>query len=278
MQNLTYRSNDSTRWGNGVGSDLTAVLIDLNFWNLFSAVTTLENNQTTSAGIDYMTMQGDQLYVHLTNHAVLGPFTVPTAIWNPRGDWAPITAYAALDVVVDNGSVYVVNVSHVSASTFSAGATDGNGHDLYTLILEQPANQIPSGGTVGQRLVKSTSSPYVTAWESDKLRLSCFANAAPQPGEVLIQYGVVDHCVLPAGLAGSVVYAAIPPSAAATFVINVNGVAVGSITLSPSPKESVSFSADVNLIPGDIVTLVSPATQDATLAQVSFTLVALLTE
>src|SRR5665647_416839 len=137
VASLTYRTADGTRWGGGQGSDLAAVTIDLNFWEIFTAIETLEAGASVGAGIDYINQPsgGNLFYVHLTNHAVLGPFVIPTAQWNARGAWAPTTVYAAYDVVYSDGSLYLITVPHTSGSTFSPYATDGLGHNLYNLLL-----------------------------------------------------------------------------------------------------------------------------------------------
>jgi hypothetical protein len=279
ISNLVYRTDDATRWGNGQGSDLAAVTIDLNFWTLWSAIHSMQLSPISARSIDFISLSaGNQLYVHLTDHSIQGPFTVPTEIWNPRGTWLPSVNYAPLDVVGDNGSLYLVNIQHTSAGTFNAFATDGLGHNLYTLLLEQPADELPAGGTVGQRLVKSSGSPFVTTWESDKRVLALYVEGPPNAGETLLQFAVVDHMTLPSGLTGSVAYAGIAASADTVFTINQNGNPIGTITFHTSPHSTVSFTASINLVPGDIITLVAPAVADATLANISFSFVALLTE
>lgn len=281
VASLTYRTTDATRWGGGIGTDLSAVQIDLNFWTLFSSLQALEDHQEVNAGIDFINQPagGNLFYIHLTNHQVLGPFVIPTSQWNPRGNWAPLTAYAPYDVVSENGSVYLITIGHTSAATFSAFATDGDGHLLYNLILEQPTNQLPTDGTPGQRLAKAPGSPFDTEWISDRVRMSVFVPGVASSGQLLLQYCVTDLMTLPAGLAGSVFFSAIHPAANATYVVNLNGAAVATITFTgPSPVDLVvSCPSDVDCVPGDIITLTAPAPADVVQSNISFTIVALLT-
>jgi hypothetical protein len=277
---ITYRTDDGTRWGTGQGSDLAAVTIDLNFWNLFSAVTALQSQITSNAttSIDFISTVGNQLFVHLTNHAVEGPFVIPVAFWNPKGNWAPANNYVPLDVVSVDGALYITNVAHTSAATFSAFATDGLGHNIYTLLLEQPMDELPAGGTAGQRLVKASGSPYVTEWLSDNIRLALFIGGQPDPAELVLQYAVTDHMVFVTGLVGTVAFAQIPSSAPAVFQLNKNGAAIGTITFESSPPDaSVAFSGTVACVPGDIISITAPSPQDASLADISLTIVAQLT-
>jgi hypothetical protein len=277
---LTYRTSDATRWGGGLGSDLSATQVDLNFWTLFTAVQGLQNT-SIGVGIDYINQPaaGNLFFIHLTDHRVLGPFVIPTTQWTPRGAWAPLTVYAAYDVVSINGSLYLITIPHTSGATFSAFATDGSGHLLYNLLLQQPANELPTGGTLGQRLIKASGSDFVTAWQSDFIRLAIFVAGFPNPSETLLQYTVVDDMFLPAGLTGSVFFQNTPTSSTVTYSIFKNGSAVGVVNFNgPSPETiTVTFSAQVNFVPGDVITLTAPAVPDAAQSDISFTFLATLT-
>src|ERR1035437_1266084 len=280
VASLVYRTTDATRWGGGQGSYLAAVTIDLNFWILFSAVQALQNI-AIGAGVDYINQPegGNIFYVHLTNHRVLGPFIIPTSNWNPKGPWVAVTSYAAYDTVTNNGSLYLVLIAHTSGATFSAGATDGSGHNLYSLLVSSPANSLPGGGTNRQSLVKSGSTPYITAWTNDLIRMALYIEGQPLPSERVMQYMVVDDMTLPVGLTGSVVYADTSTALDCSYTINKNGLPIGSINFhGPSPDTvTVTFSSAVAFVPGDFITVTAPSVPDATQANISITLVAILT-
>lgn len=276
---LDFRTDDNSKWGTGNGADLLPEQVDNNFWKLYTAIQDVESAQRNGAGIDYMQLVGgNQLYVHLTDHRVLGPFTIPATVWRPRGVWQPLTNYFPLDVTSDNGALYITNVAHTSAATFSPNATDGLSHDLYTLLLTQPQDMLPNGGTIGQRLAKASGSPYATQWETDHIRLAPQIMGQPTDSETVMRYAVTDHMTLPSGLTGSVAYAATPAAASAEFDIEQNGTFIGSITFLPSGGPTVNFATDVAFTPGDIITIVAPSPPDAALADISFTLRANLTE
>lgn len=275
--NLTYRT--AGVWGGGNGSDLAAVQVDENFFTLFSAVQALEDAGDTGAGIDFINQPsgGNLFYIHLTNHAVLGPFVIPTAQWNPRGAWTPDTVYASFDVISEDGSVYLVTVPHTSGATFSAFSTDGIGHNLYNLILTNPSDVLPVGGTPGMRLVKSTGSPFTSEWLSDHIRIHLFVEGQPIPNENLIQYPVTDNMTIPAGLIGSVIYQRIPTASVVSYTLFKNGASIGIIEFGISPEVViVDFTADIHCIPGDIISLVGPSIPDAVQTDVSFTILATL--
>jgi hypothetical protein len=143
-------------------------------------------------------------------------------------------------------------------------------------LLQQPADELPVGGTPGQRLVKSTSSPYTSEWASDYVRLALFIGGLPDAGERVVQYVVTDNITLPVGLDGSAIYAAVAATGSAVFQINKNGSAIGSITFTAS-GESVAFATDIDLVPGDVLAITAPSPQDASLSDISITLLATLT-
>ena len=277
---LVFRTDDPARWGGGQGSDLAAVTIDLNFWTLFSAVQALEDHQSVGAGIDYINQPagGNLFYIHLTDHRVLGPFVIPSSQWNPRGEWEPITTYAAYDVVSHDGALYLIVIPHTSGTTFSAFATDGQGHLLYNLLLAEPANGVPPNGTRGQRLVATAGSP-ASEWQNDFIRLHVFVEGQPNPAETLLQYTVTDDMTLPINLEGSVFYQRIPSVTNVVYEIAKNGTSIGTIEFDgPSPVDIlVTFTTAVTFVPGDILTLIGPTTPDAVQLDISFTLLATLT-
>lgn len=282
VASLTYRTNDLSRWGGGLGSDLSATQVDLNFWTLFSAVQAIQDNAVgAGAGIDFINQPaaGNLFFIHLTDHRVLGPFVIPTAQWNPRGVWAPATAYAAYDVVSEDGSLYLITIPHTSGSTFSAFSTDGLGHLLYNLLLTQPPDELPIGGTPGMRLVKSTASPFSSEWLSDHIRLNVFVGGLPQPSELLMQYLVVDNMTLPQNLVGSVIFQGIESGTDVDYTLEKNGSLIGTISFEgPSPIAIlVDFSSNINFVPGDILTLTAPPVPDVAQQDVSFTFLATLT-
>lgn len=277
---IIFRTTDNTRWGTGQGSDLSAEQIDLNFWTLYSAVLALQDHQQVIADIDFITATGDQLYVHLTDHRVVGPIKLPTSQWNYRsGGWRPATAYAAFDVFSFNGSLYLVLVAHTSGATFSEHANDGNGHEFYGLLIATPDNALPNDGTPGQRLTKKTVSPFATEWRDERVRLVSFCLGKPDPNELMFQYPVADHMELPAGLTDSIAYAASDTLSAVSWTLRKNGSSIGSIDFGgPSPQTvTVTFPATVSFVPGDIITFNAPSIPDVQQANVSFVFLATLT-
>jgi len=160
----TYRTNDVTRWGTGKGSDLAPAEVDINFWDLIQRMATQEARPDPGPTIDHFSTSGALFYVHMSDGSVLGPYTLPVATFNDRGEWLPETAYAVMDTFTINGGLYVVLFDHTSDTSFDPGANDGAGHDYYSLMVQTPGSPIPVGGAVGQVVQKSTTTDYTVAW------------------------------------------------------------------------------------------------------------------
>ncbi len=162
----TYRTNDGARWGTGQGFNLTAAQVDINFWDAIQRIATLEALPGAAAGIVSFSITGTDLYVHMSDATVLGPYALPLATYNARGPWAPATAYAVMDTFTEGGSLYEVIFAHTSAGSFSAGANDGAGHNYYSVMLQTPGNVLPTGGSTDMVLAKTSGSDFAVAWQA----------------------------------------------------------------------------------------------------------------
>jgi hypothetical protein len=134
---LVYRTAGA--WGPGKGSDLTPAEADGDLYELDTRTANLET--TVIVSIAYITVSGDQMYIHMTDHSIQGPFTLPsgTGAWVFRSAWTSLTAYNVNDVITSFGAVYLVIFAHTSQTTFDPNANDGFGHNFYSLLLAAPA-------------------------------------------------------------------------------------------------------------------------------------------
>lgn len=95
----------------------------------------------------------------------------------------------------------------------------------------------------------------------------------PDPAAVVGRIPCVRSFHLPLGLAGSMAVAETAATNQAVFTIKKNDLAIGSFTFAAGSKVATfSFPAAVALTTGDVITIHSPYTQDATLAEVAYTL------
>jgi hypothetical protein len=171
-------------WGPGLGENLSETQLDNNFWQLVQDV---QAKAVQGVGISNFIVSGNSFTVLLTDHTLLGPYPLPIAQINFRGEWAPNIGYLANDLITHSGSTYMVLISHTSASVFDPGANDGFGHDFYGLLLQNPSLIIPAGGAAGAFFRKVTGADYAFAWETAALNdLSDVTISAPIFGEALV--------------------------------------------------------------------------------------------
>jgi len=259
------------------GSNLTPTEVDDNFVGLDSRLAALEDHPPVAVEIDFFSITGNQLLIHMTDHSIKGPLTLPTATMRltnpPTGLWEPSTPYQNLDLFNINGSTYLVVFPHTSGLTFDAGANDGLGHNFYSLMFTNPADVIPAGGSIGQFLTKVDGHDFNTQWSTEFRRLSIYISGSPAASERLLRYETPEIITLPGGLVGSRASAAIPTTAPTSFNLQQNGVTIGSIDFFSSPAEAAfTFISDVTFQVGDILEIFAPGTIDTTQADISITL------
>lgn len=129
-----------------------------------SRIETLEAGGINKQLAGFDIQAGGVFYLVLNDATEIGPYQLPIARTNPRGAWAPDTAYAPMDSFYINGATYDVLLAHVSADTFDPGANDGSGHDFYARTNDNPANALPTGGPEGYELEKASADDYDVVW------------------------------------------------------------------------------------------------------------------
>lgn len=272
VDQITFREDDDTRWGPGQGSDLSASQIDINFWVLLTAVQALQATSSNNASIDHFVISGSNLFVHLTNHVVLGPYVLPVAQWNFRDEWRPRITYNALDVVTNGGAVYLVLVSHVSNSLFAAGSNDGLGHNYYGLLLAAPPKELPQTGDTGQLLQWQTS-PGDVRWMTPTRNIAFYLETAPDPVEVVAEYVFTEATTFPASLTGSQFSVGTRPTGDQEFDLFQDGGPIGSVMIHHTGVATVVFPHAINFAVGDIFSVVAPTVQDMHMSRVRFNFV-----
>jgi hypothetical protein len=183
---MVYKFRTTGPWGPGLGYDLNPEDVDGNFWQ---AIQDIQAKSAQGVGISNITVHGNQFSVVLTDHSILGPYTMPMMTLTFKGTWQPNFSYSAGDIITYGGSTYMVRANHLSAATFDPGANDGHGTDYYGLLLSNPACTLPSGGPVGNFLRKAGVGDYVTQWQTAALHdlsdVSLPQSPPPASGNVL---------------------------------------------------------------------------------------------
>jgi hypothetical protein len=277
VDQVTFRTTDSLRWGPGQLSDLTATEIDINFWVLLTAVQALQTQANDHAGIDHFVVVGTNLFVHLTNHFVLGPYLLPTAQWNFRNAWTPRTAYQAFDVFTNAGSVYLVLTQHVSNSLFDPGSTDHSvpPNKFYALLLAAPPPELPQTGDKGAFL-QWQNSPGDVRWFPLARNIAIYCEATPDPVEVIADYVFTESTTFPIGLTGSQFSVGTRPTGDQEFELMQDGGPIGHVTIHHTGPATVVFNHAITFTAGEILSVIAPTVPDAHMTRVRFNLVGTL--
>lgn len=159
---LHFITTDAERWGTGLGRPLTKYELDDIVWTLKSSIDAAAAVGPVSIE-EIRVESGVNLWVDLTDGSSAGPFELPVASLVGRGAWSSETNYAQNDVVSRANKAYLVLHPHLSAGSFSEGATDGDGNLVYALLL-QIDSELPSGGDQGMVLVKKSAATGDYVW------------------------------------------------------------------------------------------------------------------
>lgn len=95
----------------------------------------------------------------------------------------------------------------------------------------------------------------------------------PLGGVTIYQKVFASSAALPINFGGSVAFAGANPTATATCSITKNGTAIGSMTFATSGVATFTSSGvPISFAVGDVIRIIAPLTQDASLMDLSFTL------
>ena len=269
----TYRT--AGPWGAGLGTDLTAAQVDMNFWVLYSLIVTLQSAEPIT--ISYFTVTGNQMWITMTDHYVFGPFTIPTAVWNFKGSWVPNGSYNVNDVFTYEQSVWLCiwPITNTGLSFYSL-ANDGDGHNYFALLLAAPPNPVPTNGLPGQVLqwtgIELPGPPY--EWSYIKRNIAVYLEEPPEPLEIVAVYAFTESTQFAVNFAGSSGASGTNPSVEQDYQVYQNDANIGTISFLPSPTDALVFTAPtaVTFHANDVMTIVAPAVPDPHLTEIAFTL------
>ena len=103
-------------------------------------------------------------------------------------------------------------------------------------------------------------------------RLAVYIKNEPDVDEVVLRYVVTDTLSVPANLTGSQGSALSSATAETVFSLRKNDVEFGTATFAAAGTTGAFAGVGATLSAGDVVTIIAPAVQDATLANIALTL------
>lgn len=210
---ITYRTAGA--WGAGKGADLTAVEVDLNFYDLDGRLLDLETNPPVANGIASISQAGAILTVTYDD-ASSDTFNLPVAGWVWKGQWSASAfsngqAWPAGSVfsVIGQG-VYLTLIGHTTVTPFDENRQIG-GEDVYAQIFGD------------------SGTPYDLPFD---------LNDNPAAGEILARVRVARDLVIQPDFAGAAAgksaFDGVDPVSVYTISIRDDAVEIGTVTLTPS--------------------------------------------
>lgn len=200
------------------------------------------------------------LVVDLTNSVTLTAAQYRSAFKfsiTPTGASKTLTLPAVKRMVYisNDGTLSIAVVKGATSITLAAASggffyTDGTTNGLIQLSAS------------GSSTSPGTTVPY---------DLATFVSGLPAAGATVFRYNVLRAFTWPVSLTGSVFNAGTAATASATFTIKQNGTSIGTLVFAASGTvPTVTFASAVTFAVNDVITIVAPASQDATLADVAF--------
>lgn len=103
-------------------------------------------------------------------------------------------------------------------------------------------------------------------------RFSSYAEGVPTASEEMFRFVIADSITIPASLTGSLGDAATAATAETVFSVQKNDVEFGTLTFAASGTTATAAGDETSLVAGDILSVLAPASPDATLGDVSITI------
>lgn len=245
---LQFRTDDLTRWGDGIGRNLHPSEVDLNFWILLQLFLGLEENPAQPNQISSITSADNQLTVHMADATTFGPFDLPLATWTYRGNWGPNVEFNKFDLFNEANGLYLVLQTHTSNSTFDS--EDGNiAGRYYSHLIVYPVT----------------------------FDIGFFFPGLPGTGiaanNPMFTYAAAHSFFLNADLVQSLASVDVAFTIATSFPIRLNGLDIGSIDFGAGTTDGeFTFLTDVQFVPRDKLQVIRPVSIDATGFNLSVTI------
>ena len=248
MDGIDYKTTDMAKWGvgsgSGTGGNLTPSQGDNNFWNLYTRLKDLEDNPPESINITGMTVIGSQWQVNMSDGSHFGPFTLPIAAFELKGDWVNAMTYYELDIISAPGfGLYLVRLDHTTPAlpaTFDPDATDDDDHALYLKLFGEDAYIYDIGFFFPGR-----------------------PGIGIEDGAAIAGHALVRVVTAPANLPGSIAKLKVAPASDLSFPIEHDDVEVGSVDFEAGETNGTfTFPDEVDLPIDSVLTIMKPTALD----------------
>jgi hypothetical protein len=169
---------------------------------------------------------------------------------------------------VVTGAPSIANIPSPAANDIALNSTTGDVYQYVNAAWTQKANIMGPSGSGGS--VSSLVLPYDIGFY--------VAGNMDTASTIVGTYIAPRTTSLKTGLADSTAKAVTPPQATTTYNININGVTQGSLQFAAWSSNGVfTWNTGINLSPGDLLEIVTPATVETFIKDVAITIVGFAT-
>lgn len=160
---------------------------------------------------------------------------------------------------------------------------DGDGHltalSLSTTQIALNGMVWPTASGAANSVLRVSSTNNQLEWVSaDSLApydLASAINGKPAANAVVLNFVAARSFTIPAGMVGSRAKSTVNATATTVFTIKKNGANVGTLTFAAANSTGVfAMATQTSFVEGDVLSMSAPATADATLADIAYTIVA----
>jgi hypothetical protein len=168
----------------------------------------------------------------------------------------------------------VTSVAFTAPAEFSvSGSPVTSSGTLAVTKANQSANQVWAGPTSGSAAAPAFRALVAADIPAQPYDIGSFIEVAPTASQVVLRHVFARSVVFAAGLSPSRGAAGTAATASTTFTIKKNGSSVGSFNFAISATTATfTMASGTTFAAGDVMTVEAPATPDATLAGITFTL------
>ncbi|MGW9821951.1 hypothetical protein ACUXK4_004540 [Methylorubrum extorquens] len=288
-----------------LGRALTAEEADGNIADLDGRVKRFEQEGLEARGIADVVYDDVGRTLTLTfNDGFEYEFPMPVAQLNLLGEWVSGVQYVRYDSVGHLGAWYACAAGHVAGASFDADLAAGKWvltaragrdairdrgtyagavtYDVYDSVLYtdgliyQLLYAVPAGSPPGTTVNPAGFPPQVriAAWAlvngAQRRAIRVWTDGKPAAGKTLHRELVDRYLYLRKGLPEAAGTLGTSAAASTTFTVTKNGSVVATLAFAAGSKVGFwTMAADVFAVPGDVLAVVAPATQDAAAADLT---------
>lgn len=240
-----FVTTDGTKWGAGTGTPLPAADVDNNFWGVHARLAALETTPPEAVGIDSISVDAGLMTITLTNGSIFGPYVLPTASFRFVNGWTNDLVLKANDfVAVDKWGIFLLlqdTTTPAAPEVFNPNILQG-GLPVYKQIWgEPPVSEYPFALNYSGLIPGSNASLFTVPLAAAMRFLE--------------------------DLPGAIFYLSAAPTAELVLTLYKNATVIGTVTFAADANFGViSFITDIDFAVNDVFSVIGPATEDATAA------------